>query len=193
MLSERLVGSTNATLYGGIDIICSTCYIKGIATAQLNINGNFSEAFDNVRNEFVEGFSNITSAVVDYAKDAFSNVTDDIFSISDYRFPPLDANLDIEVPAIPDTELIFQFDKMELYMEIDTIIYAGMTYIINIYSSKTEIGFKVGEILVGVVFTVDLILDVTGAIDISSGFHIQLNDGVEVKIPIFGEEVHDIT
>jgi hypothetical protein len=83
---------------------------------------------------------------------------------------------------------------MELYMEIDTTLSGGATYTLNLYTSETAIGFTVGEdLLIGVIFSVDLILSVESEIDISSGFHIQLNDGVAIDIPMFDRNVSSIT
>lgn len=47
--------------------------------------------------------------------------------------------------------------------------------------------------MLGAVLTVDLILAVEGAIDISSGFHVKLDDGVAINLPLFGDEVADMT
>ncbi|PVH77442.1 hypothetical protein DL98DRAFT_573737 [Cadophora sp. DSE1049] len=185
-------GSKNATLYGGIEIVCTTCYIKGNVTAQLEVNGNFTQAFNNLTSEITGEIQNFSSEVIDYLKEL--PLPTKLSDLDDYNFPPIDIKFDIEVPDIPDIELQFQFDKMELYMQVDTVLAAGATYTLNLYTSKSVAGFMVGdELLVGTVITVDLILDVMGEIVISSGFHIQLNDGIEIKIPIFGQNVSEIT
>jgi len=114
--------------------------------------------------------------------------------INDLNFPPLQIDFDLDVPDIPQCELNFQFDGMELYMEIDTTLSSGATYTLNLYTSKTPIGFAVAEeLLVGVVFSVDLILSVESEVDISSGFHILLNDGVAIAIPMFDQNISSIT
>jgi hypothetical protein len=102
-------------------------------------------------------------------------------------------DFNFKVPEIPACDLSFQFDGMELYMEIDTTLSSGATYTLNLYTSKTPLGFAVGEdLLIGVVFSVDLILSVESEIDISTGFHIQLHDGIEINIPIFDQNVSSI-
>jgi hypothetical protein len=184
-----------------VEIVCTTCYIKGTATAQFTIDGNFnvSQAFDNVESEVETKVDNITTTVVDYVKTYAENVTSEIlsdgFSIDDFDLPPIQIDFSIDVPDIPQCDLQFQFDGMELYMQVDTILSSGATYTLNLYESKTPIGFAFGgdELLVGVVFSVDLILSVEAEIDISSGFHIQLNDGVTINIPMFGQDVSSIT
>jgi hypothetical protein len=183
-----------------VEIVCTTCYIKGTATAQFTISGNFnfSQAFHNVTSEVETEADNITMTAVDYVenyvKSAITSATSDGFKIDDFDFPPIQIDFDIDVPDIPECELQFQFDGMELYMQIDTIISSGATYTLNLYTSKTPIGFTVGEdLLIGVVISVDLILSVEAEIDISSGFHIQLKDGVAINIPMFSQDVSSIT
>jgi hypothetical protein len=180
-----------------VEIVCTTCYIKGTATAQFTINGNFnvSQAFHNVTSETETKISNITKTAVDYIENYVKSViTSNGLDIDDLDFPPIQIDFDIDVPEIPECELLFQFDGMELYMQIDTILSGGATYTLNLYTSETPIGFAVGEdLLIGVIFSVDLILSVESEIDISSGFHIQLNDGVVINIPMFDQNVSSIT
>jgi len=184
-----------------VEIVCTTCYIKGTATAYFTIKGNFnvSQAFQNVRSEIKTEVDNITKTAVDSVENYVENniksvITSDSFNINNFDFPPIQVDFDIDIPDIPECELQFQFDGMELYMQIDTILSSGATYTLNLYTSKTPIGFSVGEdLLIGVIFSVDLILSVESEIDISSGFHIQLNDGVAFKIPIFDQNVSTIT
>ncbi|KAH6717353.1 hypothetical protein BKA61DRAFT_573392 [Leptodontidium sp. MPI-SDFR-AT-0119] len=192
--------SSNATLSAGVEIVCTTCYIKGLATAQFTINGNFnfSQAFDNVTSEIAGEIGNFSTAVVDYVQktinDTTTNIRKDGLDIDDFDFPPIEIDFDIDIPDIPECELEFQFDQMELYMQVDTILSSGATYTINLYTSRTPIGFAVGDdLMIGIVFTVDLIIAVETEIDISSGFHIQLNDGIAINIPIFNHNVSSIT
>lgn len=118
----------------------------------------------------------------------------DGFDVDDFDFPPIDVNFDIDIPDIPECQLSFEFDGLELYMEVDTVLSVGATYTLNIYTSKSPIGFGVGDdLFVGVVFTVDLIISVDSQIDVSSGFHILLNDGIAIQIPIFSQNVSSIT
>lgn len=183
-----------------MEIVCTTCYIKGTATAQFTIEGNFnaSQAFHNVTSEIETDVDNITTTAIDYVesyvKSVITSVTSDGFHIDDLDFPPIQIDFDVDVPNIPECELQFQFDGMELYMQIDTILSGGATYTLNLYTSESEIGFTVGkDLLIGIIFSVDLILSVESEIDISSGFHIQLNDGVAINIPMFDQNVSSIT
>ena len=83
---------------------------------------------------------------------------------------------------------------MELYLEIGTVLSAGATYEITLFATQSPIGASIGQdLMLGAVLTVDLILAVEGAIDISSGFHVKLDDGVAINLPLFGDEVADMT
>lgn len=112
----------------------------------------------------------------------------------DFDFPPFDVDFDIDLPKLPECNLRLQFDGLELYMEIDTILSGSATYTLNLYTSQTPIGFKVADGLsVGVVFSIDLIVSVEAEVDISSGFHILLNDGIAIDIHMFDHDVSSIT
>jgi hypothetical protein len=142
--------------------------------------------------------SNITASAVSYVENYLENVATSLltdgFHLSDFDFGPLDIDFNFNVPDIPAADLSFQFDDMELYMEIDTILSGGATYTLNLYTSESPIGFAVAEdLLIGVVFSVDLILSVESEVDISTGFHIQLHDGVVINIPMFDHNVSSIT
>lgn len=79
-------------------------------------------------------------------------------------------------------------------MEIDTILNLGATYTINMFTSQTPIGFKLADdFQVGVIFSIDLILSVESQIDISTGFHILLDDGIAIDLHMFDKDVSSIT
>lgn len=190
----------NVSLSASVEIVCTTCYIKGTATAKFTIDGsfNFSKAFDTVTSEIGAEAKNVTNTVMDYVVNYLENLPKNIFTDGinrdDFDFPPIDVDFSIDVPKIPECSLRFQFDGLELYMQVDTILSGGATYTLNLYTSDTPIGFAVGnELLVGVVVSIDLILSVESEIDISSGFHIQLNDGVAIDIHMFDHNVSSIT
>jgi hypothetical protein len=199
--SEAETSEGNVSLSAGLEIICTTCYIKGTATAQLTIDGNFnvSQAFQNFTSKVEGDVYNLTNATIDSFETYFEKIATDIssldFHLDDLDFPTLnDTSFDLAIPDIPECQLLFKFDGLELYMEIDTTLSTGATYTFNLYKSETPIGISAGQDLeVGIVFTVDVILSVEAEIDISSGFHIQLNDGVAINIPIFSQDISSIT
>lgn len=175
-----------------ITIICTTCYMMGEATAQLTVNGNFNatQAFDSVLNDTKADFDNITSAVVNYIENAW----DDIGDVNDFQPPTMsNVSFDLDIQGIPETILQLQFDGLELYVELDTVLTLGATYTVNLFTPATPLALTVPGMDVGVWFVLDLILDAEAEIDMSSGFHIKLDDGVQINLAMFANNASDIT
>jgi hypothetical protein len=199
--SEIEANKGDTSLSAGVKIVCTTCYIKGTATAQLTVNGNFnvSQAFQSFKSEVEGDVDNLTNATIDSFETYFENIGTDLTSLDihldDLDFPTLNnTSFDLAVPDIPECQLLFELDDLELYMEIDTTLSAAATYTFNLYKSETPLGVSAGQDLeIGIVFTVDVILSVEAEIDISSGFHIQLNDGVAINIPMFSQNISSVT
>jgi len=194
---DRQNGTTEVE--ASIEVICQTCYVKGSATAELNINGDFNasqlieQSIDTVNStvrNFTDTFENHIEGYVDRVKENLKDGLD----ASDFDFPTIELAFDIDIPPIPDANLHFQFDGMELYLELETVLSAGATYEVTLFATQTPVGVKMGKYLqLGAVITVDLLLSVEGAVDISSGFHIKLDDGVAIDIALFGDTVSDLT
>ncbi|KAF2795410.1 hypothetical protein K505DRAFT_373905 [Melanomma pulvis-pyrius CBS 109.77] len=188
----------NVEVEGSIEITCTTCYIKGLAKAQLTIADGFDagtilqKTIDNVHDQV----ENLTDKVEDHFQQYVSGVVtklSDGFDADDFAFPTFPFAFDIDVPAIPQCDLLFTFDGMEMYIALETSLSLGATYTLNLFSSNTPLGISVGKNLrAGLVFTLDLILMVEGSIDISNGFHIKLDDGVSIHIPLFDDKVGSI-
>lgn len=103
--------------------------------------------------------------------------------------PPIDLNLDLK---LPEYNVAVNLTDLEIYMEIDTILAASMTYTFNIYQSKTIVGVALDEdFLLGAVFSIDLIFSVDSEIDIRSGFHVRF-DNIITQIALFSEEASKI-
>lgn len=181
----------------GIEVTCTKCYVKGVATAEVTIDGDFNAtqlvqgAIDSV-DTAVQNLTDQFEGYLDRAIERF-NASDGI-DASDFEYPTFELPFDLNVSAIPEANLRFQFDGMELYLEIGTVLSAGATYEITLFATQSPIGASIGQdLMLGAVLTVDLILAVEGAIDISSGFHVKLDDGVAINLPLFGDEVADMT
>ncbi|KAF8858413.1 hypothetical protein BDZ45DRAFT_674010 [Acephala macrosclerotiorum] len=189
----------DTTLFAGVDIVCTTCYIKGTASAQLTMNGNFNltQALQNFTSQIENDIDNLANATVVAVETYFDNVVSDItsldFNLDDYDFPTINATFDVDIPDIPECQLLVQFDGMELYVEIDTTLSGGATYDLSLYKSETEFGVSVGQEELGIVVNVDLILSAEAEIDISSGFHIKLDDGVAINLALFSKNISSIT
>ncbi|KAI1803091.1 hypothetical protein F4811DRAFT_562766 [Daldinia bambusicola] len=189
----------NVTISAGVDITCTKCYVKGKATAEFSIESdyNVTQTLGNFTSEVGDEILNTTGQVIDYIEDyfptVFNNLKDGI-DLDDFDFPPINISFNVDVPDIPECRLQFKFDDLELYMLIDTVLTAGATYNLNLYSSNTPIGISTSnDLFIGVVFSVDLILSVDTEIDISSGIHIKLDDGVGLDMALFGQNVSSIT
>ncbi|TVY40164.1 hypothetical protein LSUB1_G002141 [Lachnellula subtilissima] len=201
---DATVHKGNTTLSAGIKVICKDCYVRGTATTQFTVPGNFnaSRAFDNVTSEVKFDTDNIWNTFVDatenYTKNYTKNLPSDIFSgdfeIDDLDFPTIPFDLQLAMPEIPECQLRYQFDGLELYMQIDTILTGGATYQINLFTTESPVGIKISDDFeIGVIFTIDLILSAEVGMDISSGFHIKLHDGAAINIAMFSKNVSSIT
>ncbi|CAO2647520.1 Nn.00g084420.m01.CDS01 [Neocucurbitaria sp. VM-36] len=183
---------------GGMELTCTTCYVRGFATAELTIDDNFnaSEALDATKYSVRDTVSNLTETFENYIQDYTRKIIQDIanwFEWSDLEFLPFPFSFNMDVPEIPECHIRFQFDDMELYLELHTFLDFGATYEINLYATQSPIGIKIGPMLqLGVVLSVDLILVVDGAIDISSGFHIKFDDGIAMDITLFGDKISNM-
>jgi hypothetical protein len=198
--SERDVDSKqgNTSISTGIEITCTTCYIKGTATTRFisEKDFNISQALDDLTDQVEDEIYKLRTEVANYTKQYIDQVTDNLddgFEMDDFDLPTMDFDLNIDLPEIPEFRLEFQFDGLEVYMLVDTVLSSGATYTLNLYTSTTLAGFAVRHNLeVGVIFTVDLIVSVEGEIDISSGFHLQLDDGVTIELGIFSKEISNM-
>jgi hypothetical protein len=146
---------------------------------------------DQIEDGFKSVFNNI-KAYVDNATDTFMDDIKNGTSLSkswqdvEHLPPPdIDFNLDLK---FPEYHVDVNLTDVEIYMQIDTVLADGITYTFNIYQSKTLAGVALGNgLLLGAVFSVDLIFSVNAQIDIQSGFHIHF-DNVRTQIELFGKE-----
>ncbi|PNP57904.1 hypothetical protein THARTR1_02062 [Trichoderma harzianum] len=179
-----------------VTIVCTKCYVKGQASAKLTAHGafNVSSAIGQAKDSFENTFNNLTHWAKDFAEDALDNFTiTDIKGtfnrIGEIGPPPIDLNLDLK---LPEYNVAVNLTDLEIYMEIDTILAASMTYTFNIYQSKTIVGVALDdELLLGAVFSIDLIFSVDSEIDIRSGFHVRF-DNIITQIALFSEEASKI-
>ncbi|KAG5754222.1 hypothetical protein H9Q72_001828 [Fusarium xylarioides] len=198
---EEELGSKqgNTSVSASIEITCATCYIKGTATTEFIYDREFniSRAFNNFTSQVGREIDSLADETADYIEEYIDTVADNLddgFDLDDFDLPPLDYDLNVDIPEIPEIRLQFQFDGLEVYMLIDTVLSAGATYTLNLYTSTTPAGFAVRDNLeLGVIFAIDLILSVEGEINISSGFHLRLDDGVLFDIAIFSKEISNLT
>ncbi|KAJ9138198.1 Glycolate oxidase [Pleurostoma richardsiae] len=196
-VQERdVAGDTDAS--AGIQIVCTTCYVSGTATVEFTVNGDFnaSQAIHSLEDGLSDEISNITSSAISQIETTVKNDFTDIVTLNldDLQWPTIDLDFDLDIQGIPECQVFFQFDGLELYMELETILSGAATYTLNLYTSETAVGIRVSEDLeLGVLFSIDLILGVDAEIAISSGFHVKLEDGIAFSMDMFGNNVSDIT
>ncbi|GIZ49321.1 hypothetical protein CKM354_001235300 [Cercospora kikuchii] len=204
--SEKVKRSNDSSLETsfGIQVVCRTCYLKGVATAGLSISEDFnvSQAIGVVRAEASETVDNVTAAVEQYFEDLsgeFKNQWQQLVSegdtdVTDFKIPDWNMTFDVDLESIPDVNLRFQFDELELYMLLDTTLSIGSTYTIPLYKSQSPAGLSITDDLeIGLIFDVELILSAEAAIVIGSGLHLKLNDGFAIDIALFGSDPSNLT
>jgi hypothetical protein len=195
----------NGTVTAGIEVVCAKCYITTKATASLTIEqsdidwsatiGNFSEAV-------VDEFHNLTDVTIDWihetagsAWEAFVSVLDfdDDTSPKDVEFPTLDVDFNIDLPTdlLPETNLKIKFDELEVYLEMDLTINAGVVYTIPLLPPQAHpIGLaKSSDLFIGTVLALELILSAAGEVELTTGLHILLDDEATLEIELFGQNI----
>ncbi|KAI1333317.1 hypothetical protein F5Y16DRAFT_9650 [Xylariaceae sp. FL0255] len=184
----------------GIEVVCSTCYVTGIVTAELDYGGNFNlgQAIMNFTSDVTDDIRNVTDETITYVENVLKNATHDIengdFDFADIDFPPFNVSLNVDLPEISEVNLRFQLDGLELYANLDTTLSAGASYTLNLYTSDSPIGLAVNsDTFIGVIASIDLLLYADGDINLSSGLHLQANDGLALDISLFGKNVSSIT
>lgn len=198
--AEQNIGNTNISLSEGVNIVCSSCYITGKVTGELSYSDDFnaSQVIYQRFNETDEDFKDLTSDVFTYLKNYTEKSTETVFNqgftLNDLAFPTFNYSFDLNISSVPEINLQFVFDELELYLLLDTALSLDATYTLNLYRSETPLGIEISPKLdLGIILSIDLILDVDGTIDVSSGFHIKLDDGLAINVALFGEAISDIT
>lgn len=144
---------------------------------------------------------NVTDTALDqfeaYIEEVAQDIGQDIITFNSTNlpaWPTLDVELDLDnVAGLPGASIHFEFDNLELYLELDIKLSAGATYTLNLYTSETPEGISVPGVTIGAVFSVDLILIADAEIDIGSGIHIKLDDGLAFDLEMFNSNVSTVT
>lgn len=189
-------GQVTERISAGIEVTCVTCYVKGLVTSELGVASDFDiiQAITNFTEDVGEEIENVTNATLTYLENEVPEFLKNLTDHLDIDFPPLNVSFNVDIPDIPECRLHFQFDGLELYMLLDTVLSAGTTYTLNLYSSNTPIGLSIdSETFVGVIVSIDLILGVDTDIDISSGLHIKVDDGMALDLSLFSQSVSSVT
>ncbi len=171
-------------------------------TAQVSFASDFniSKAIQNVTSQVEDTVETLAADALKLVETAVGDVVDlaeDIVGLgdnnTDFQFPTLPTPFDINMPSIPGLSLQLTFDALELYVELEAALSAKATYELNLFTSKSDAGIKINdELLLGIVVVADLIIDAHAEIDISSGFHLKMNDGLTFDLEMFSKDVSKI-
>lgn len=194
-----------------MDISCKTCYIKGLAFAELNIESDldFSQIVNNtindVRSQIVDLANETKKQIEVFIDENFDSLADlttylsetsdnfeDGIDVGDFLPPIKDISYDLNITTIPNATLSFRFEDLDVYLELETVLDASATYTLPLFHSQTVAGISIGDTRIGATFTVDLILSVEGSLNMTSGLHIKVDDTVSLDIALFGDEVSGI-
>lgn len=180
------------------------CYVKGAASARLEIEGDFD--FTTYIEGIKDEFDNFTSQVGDEIETFAMEIIDDIGetvtdlitggdlesqfdSLANFSISP---DLNVVVPDIPESTVVVELEDLELYMLLNTRLTGAASYSLNLYSSMLPIGGKLTDsISAGVTISVDLILSCEAEIDINTGVHIKI-DRTVIELPLFHENIASI-
>jgi hypothetical protein len=194
-------------------VVCTTCYFKAGVTGQLSIDGKFDldGTLNNLTAQFEGDFKNLTTAGVSFLNQELQNVQgiakevesltktgnlnfDNVVNaFANFNNVTFDVNITAVPPPLPEVQLLFQIDHLDLYVELDAIISAHAQINIPLYKSQGPLGVSVGSDLeIGFFVTMDLILSVDGELDIRSGFHLLLDKPVGFHIDMFGNDVSNV-
>lgn len=199
-------------------VSCALCYVKGTAYASLTIDGdlNLTKAISDFHSEFLPEVKNISTQVWNeldtWATNVYDNVTDSVendvvqffndCNITDldicwdcYAFPSLEVDLNMNLTDIPETTLKLEFDDLELYMLLGLSLEADAEYAVNLYPKtwSQPAGIEIGDQLIGIVISLQLILALDAEVDISTGVHVKFDDGLAMEIVMFGTDVSTIS
>jgi hypothetical protein len=135
----------------------------------------------------------ILDASIDWAEDVFDTARKNITSHSFDKdaIPPFNVSLDVDIESIPAASLHFGFEEFELFMQVRTKLAAASMFTIPLLEYPS-VPAKLGAGPLGVFYTADLILEFHAPLDITSGIHIKLDDGVSFKIELFGDKSSEI-
>lgn len=127
--------------------------------------------------------------VKDELKDAFDF---DFRNDHDFRLPAPQIDFDLEVPEFPETEMEIELRGVDMFVELGVTLSEGLTYTLPLFRS-TQLGGQVGNVFVGAVVSVDLILSVVASVEVDTGFHLRMDEGVVMKLGLFAREASDLS
>lgn len=183
------------TASAGIELVCATCYINGTVKGSLTISDNFNltQAIDNVEGLVENATSSALDTLETHVERVFGNIS--TFDFSEIpAWPTLDVDFNLaNLSSLPSVKGRFEFDALELYLDLELQMSAEATYTLNLFTSKTPAGFSIPDLEAGAIFGVTLILMSKAEVDITGGIHIKLDDGLALDLELFNKNTSGIT
>jgi hypothetical protein len=147
--------------------------------------------------DFKKTIDSAENDVANVAKSAFHQLENYVESLDSeglHALPTLNLSLNLDaVSALPDAQVHLEFDDVELYLDLDIQLSEQSTYTYPLFRTESPVGISVPGLDVGVVFGVDLVLIADEEVDIGTGIHIKLDDGVAFDLAMFSSNVSDVT
>lgn len=158
---------------------------------------NVTTVVDSAEADIANVTDSALSQLEDFAREAARDILEDVsqFQLIDIpAWPTLDLNFDLdEANRFPGVHAQVEFDSLELYLDLDLQLSAGATYTLDLFTSETPAGISISSLEAGAIFQVSLVLIAQAEIDISSGIHIKLEDGLTLALELFNNNVSSIT
>lgn len=158
-----------------------------------------------VAHAFVKDVVNITDTVVDNVVEIVKNTTESLFrsppSLDGFETffhnitrPTVDVDFAVEnLVALPAYQFRLTLDAFDLFVQTQMVVSGAATYTLNLFTSESLLGLRDGNDLeLGVVLTADLILSASGSLNLESGFHLRMDDGLALTVDLFGRNVSKI-
>jgi hypothetical protein len=158
----------------------------------------FSEDVDlkKVVDDIGDEMKNTTETAWHQIKDYVEDVAKDVwhFNIHDIpAWPTIDADFQLEnTHDIPPMEARFEFDNLDLYVDMEIELEADTNYYLPLFTSETPAGFAVPGMEVGAIIMASLTIITDSYIDVRSGFHLKLKDTLALDMELFSKKVSRI-
>lgn len=168
------------TLEAGVEVTCVYCYVTCVAAFEVEY-ANSTE----IATFWDDSWTAIEEMVIPVTN--WSSLAD--LDLDNITSVDADKVVNVTLPQFPAVNLHLGLSAVEIYAELQTVIHAGATFKLNLYTSQSLIGVSLEDVSIGAIFTVDLLLGADTSVTINSGFHIKLDEGVSFDLALFNENV----
>jgi hypothetical protein len=94
-----------------------------------------------------------------------------------------------EDPLNPTLE--FRFIGVEAYAKVGVHALANRWFSINLHTSETPIGVEIPGLMVGIVFSVDLVFSFSAEIDVTGGLWVRIPDDAYIQAGLFEGDIQN--